>query len=442
LTRSATTPLRFPRERFTRTLSRLLTRLDSQGIVEFDVLDSSRSSLPTVAGNARGRVLRVWIFGSYARGALTCGDLDLIAEIATEWVGVPTLGGRPAPQMRGPEFRQARRSLLGSLPHVEIFERAWVESVEKGHASEGLSATVSMTNAIQIYGDGIDWRAAIAAIVPVDDAGHHPRAHDCLPLRLTQTGMDLRAAELLVEQHAAGLLTWEFAEIRQRETADSPQLTPAERAWLKRRFRSCGQKAREVLPGALIALRSLRAQAAWDLVEPHVNKHSIDLRIGAGCVDLRTFGSLKVRAIALVPHWSARGPNGVWIVRRGAQHRHVLAMKDASAFVNWPPFVTDDGDGSMLAVQYDCVELYSSRASAADNSADGGEDATPEIRELTGTALLDVIIGADVVEVDQIVYATGIAHPVEKGVYGEPMSPAVLEDVLEALTRVRRRAGT
>lgn len=340
---AATTASRFPRERFTGTLTRLLARLDAQGVVEFDVHDLF-SVLPLVEGRARGQVVRVWVFGSYSRGALTCGDLDLIAEIATEWVGVPTLGGEPTPGMRSPEFRQARRSLLGSFPHVELFDRAWVESVEKGHASEGLDATVSMSGAVQVYGDGLDWRAVLASIVPDSDAGHHPRAHDCLPLRLTQTALNLQAAEGLTEQHAAGLLTWNFVETRQREPSDSPLLSPAERLWLKRQLRKHGQRSREVLPGALMALRPLRAEAHLDFVDDGVVRSSIELRVGAGWIELEDFDCLKVRAVVLVPHWSARGPNGAWIIRRGPHHPHAVAATGASAFVSCPPFGTIETD--------------------------------------------------------------------------------------------------
>jgi len=84
---------RIPRAVLTRRLERLLARVDT---TPERVVVRPRSLLRCidVRGPVRVRVDAIWVFG-YARGALACGDVDLIIQSHMEWAGPVTLDGRP-----------------------------------------------------------------------------------------------------------------------------------------------------------------------------------------------------------------------------------------------------------------------------------------------------------------------------------------------------------
>ena len=72
---------RFPRERFTRSLLAICEKLDACHDRTFDY-QSPRSDpwYLRVEGRVHAKVLGLWAFGSWARGASECGDLDLTAQ--------------------------------------------------------------------------------------------------------------------------------------------------------------------------------------------------------------------------------------------------------------------------------------------------------------------------------------------------------------------------
>ena len=66
---------------------------------------------------------KLWVFGGWARGAPTCGDLDLFAEIERGWVEPPTVDGVVTPGYRNKAtFEKARRAALGARPHVHVLD--------------------------------------------------------------------------------------------------------------------------------------------------------------------------------------------------------------------------------------------------------------------------------------------------------------------------------
>jgi hypothetical protein len=73
------------RNSFTRALKRMCARLDDSGPQGVEWTDDYFRNRRT----ARVRVVALWVAGSYARGALDCGDLDVIIEIVLEQGGMP-----------------------------------------------------------------------------------------------------------------------------------------------------------------------------------------------------------------------------------------------------------------------------------------------------------------------------------------------------------------
>lgn len=73
----------YPRARFTRALTEICKALDTSSEKLVDI-ESTLGSIP-LEGTANVRILRLWAFGSWSRGALECRDLDLAVEYTARW---------------------------------------------------------------------------------------------------------------------------------------------------------------------------------------------------------------------------------------------------------------------------------------------------------------------------------------------------------------------
>jgi hypothetical protein len=106
-TRYADFEVRPRRETFTKKLERICKLLDPRHEVDFEM----NGRYQRESWKVRGKLKTLWAAGSYARGALTCGDLDLIADIEVV---------RDDGTIRQVE-RDAVRELLGSIPLVRVY---------------------------------------------------------------------------------------------------------------------------------------------------------------------------------------------------------------------------------------------------------------------------------------------------------------------------------
>ena len=150
---SAELEVRTPRAAFTRRLARLCERVDeaSEVDVNFNPFFSGRGDQRT----RRVKLQRLWAVGSYARGAPTCGDLDLVFEFTTS-------GGPPFPS-----DRDTRRALFGAPPDIRFY----------AGTPERNSSLVRMDGARLVWsGPGCDWRKALASIPEDATAGPALRA--------------------------------------------------------------------------------------------------------------------------------------------------------------------------------------------------------------------------------------------------------------------------
>ncbi len=71
---------RLPRDHFTRVLARICGRLDNSYASQVRWTDSFFKEVHHSIVSARA----LWVVGSYARGALDCGDLDLVMEAISQ----------------------------------------------------------------------------------------------------------------------------------------------------------------------------------------------------------------------------------------------------------------------------------------------------------------------------------------------------------------------
>lgn len=144
-----TAPERRPREYFEGKLREILTALDKENEKTHKYNDALWSWDKAVWKDAVSRVEAVWVFGSFFRGALDCGDLDLIADIQS------------TPETKSIEKYRAfwgRKRLSNQGVHIAI------GTPDKG-GTTGLQDGIKGGYMI-IWRPGMNWRTAIESIKP------------------------------------------------------------------------------------------------------------------------------------------------------------------------------------------------------------------------------------------------------------------------------------
>lgn len=377
----------YPRTRFTRALERMCKRLDKQSTfeVEEDIED---------IGLVREIITihELWVVGSYARGARHCGDLDTVTRFTCD-------NGKNSVFSAEKTLRRA----FGQVPGVCFYSGT----------PEANNACVSFSEAVQIWTPGSDWRAAIAAIKVDPTAQRFIRPTDVVPLRQGQMRSDFDDRAALTELYNDDVLAWRFVPIG---AAPEPlELTDEEKS-LQKRARRWGRRTQLLLPYVIEYFRGFRRHCdtlrVGRIELGSVSLGGIHVVLGCPSPGYQLLDTLTCSRLALVPHLSHRGPNGLWEIRRGPKHPIEIAFSDIGAFV------LVDKAGRLRAVQQsppeapddfaNVVELFGDETSgrrvidetlALDN-ADSGEGSNPlHMICVSGSELLDVISHADIIEI-------------------------------------------
>lgn len=374
---------RLPREVFTKKLRRICERLDeaSTRAISYKHFFFPRTIAEEVT------VSEVWVVGSYARGAPLCGDLDVVLKVAGQ------KGEPPVPAVT--------RVFFGTLPYVRYY---------LGDPSKNQSG-VEFPDAVRIWsGQGCPWRASINSIVINPLAGRAPRAVDAIPLRLEQLRADIDQLEALVGLREAQQIEWEFIELPQAAP------TPANEApsWksedaLDRYTDGWGRKSKALLPKLILLMRELEPHGEWvyssyDGNGSHLRCGGTRLFVGLPAIHAHLLDeNPSVRQLAIVPHESARGPNGAWLIRRGRLHADVQALSGVHLYYhldNGRPLVMSSGMSTGVAA----LELFESAEEAEEYSIWESDMDTVkmEVACATGTSLLEVLGLCDIVVVDGV----------------------------------------
>lgn len=374
---------RYPRASFSKKLTRMCKKLDeaSERLVEY------KGYLGKIQ-SPRVLISSLWVVGSYARGALECGDLDVVMALTSREGGEPLTS-------------HISKVFFGALPLVRYYSGT----------PEMNSSGVAFPDAIQVWsGAGYDWKGVLDSIPINPNAGRSARETDCIPLRgeqLRTYGDEMTAVARLLNE---GWLESEFVAF------DSEMLSPLLDGDVhetdKRRFVRLGKKSRELLPALVRLVGRQEPLGEWscqDVTTLHCGGTLI--RLGRPELDVGSIEVLPaIRQLALVPHYSARGPNGAWLLRRGPAHPDVVAITNRHAFLSITggfPSLVSAGIDHWSSVRI--LELDESEAKAKERLA-GWQDPDEEpleIIEMKGCELLGLICCVDVIEVgDQWFAAT------------------------------------
>ena len=362
---------RLPRERLTeavRAIAGELARQETQTARCRDFLGSHY--------DASFKVVALWAFGSWARGAPTCGDVDLIVDHVR--VGD-----------RAPSASDVISAVRRRRRHVDL------------HVGTPEKLKEVAADAVLIWSlEHPDFEAAIAAI-PVDPgAGRHARPLDVIPLDPRRLAMGFEDRDEIPVAVADGRLT-----VRWRGVDAIPVMDPELAEWADRAAK--GKDARRVLPLVVAELRrwggNTEIRAGWGpwrsgrVFEGMGVMLSIE-RWRHGHEELDRVGC---RALVVVPHWTARGPNGVLVVTRGPNHPLVAAFDEVEAWTVGTGVVRAGVVGWGREVRV--LEVFTRRVAAEEHAAWLEEDfpgRVEAVERVTGLQLLDAIDRADVVRID------------------------------------------
>jgi hypothetical protein len=365
------------RDSLTRSLERIAGRIAQAPSQTVEWNDRHRYTREVSTITAK----RLWVAGSYARGAPQCGDLDLVLEVTVSGVH--------------PSSRTIAKGLFGSAPDTTLYV---------GTPDENSSYVVFPEACLIWSEDSPDWKANISAIACDAGAGRYARPTDRLPLRPEQMSTTLEELEQLLQLKGAQVLDWKFVD------ASDITLDPAAVESTRLLAECLGAKTRDALQLAASYFGAAGREGEWN---PATMNERTRFRCG-GILLLTAYPEIPVHhlenpfydTLALVPHRSRRGPNGIWIIRRGPAHLVEKLFADCRAF-----YVTCNGEPLRISdVSYSTfnpatgIDLFSDEQDAfdvAENERDFfGDDDEIEVASAGGSELLRLIAGCDLVLVD------------------------------------------
>ncbi|TFH81779.1 hypothetical protein [Pseudomonas kribbensis] len=373
---------RYPRESFTKKLERICQRLD-----EAYVRTVAYKNFLNRAATSLVEITSLWVVGSYARGALMCGDLDLVLEYRV------VEGTHPSPP-------SMTKTFFGTPQYVRYYFGT----------PESSSAGLVFENAVQIWnGPGCDWRAPINSITPDPSAGRAERETDSIPLRAEQLYIEPERLQQLAAQERDGIIAWEFVELTRDHLEPIPIAAVSDRDHrLIRAAPMMGKKSQTLVPAIIRLMARYSPFGHWDASESHRGR----LRCGAtvlhlGRPALRCYpfeDEPTIEQFALIPHISAKGPNGAWIIRRGPNHPDTQSLGQKSAY-----YLLSDGEPDIVRYHdhgkswsIDLLQLFNTRDEAEDflaMIADGNECEARSIGKAVGEELIKLFALVDLVEI-------------------------------------------
>jgi len=371
------------RDSFTKSLQRICQRIDTQRVFE---VDCNYAFLPGVQ-HSRLRVKTLWVVGSYARGALSCGDLDLVAEIIREEGALPLTP-------------TVSRAVVGRFPDVRLYI---------GIPEENTSGVPFPEAKLVWSSDAPDWNAAIGAI-PVDPtASRFEREHDMLPLRreqITDYG-DEDTLEKIVDLLEQKVLSSQWVSVEDI-SVQSDEWSPSATKFFGKIQQWCGKKTQEVMPFVIEWFKDNNRCDLWHRDYNEKTRFKIggmEVLVGRPCIDLTLLDSLSCSAIVIVPHLSRRGPDGLWVLSRGANHPIEQKFTACSAYYlaygACPSIAEEIDDWKSIH----SLELFQQKVQAETRNQefkdeDEDEDIDFDIVNAAGSELLSLISSVDIVEVD------------------------------------------
>lgn len=378
------------RDSFTRSLIAICEQLDDKHSGTF----SWTHPFVHIECQSSFTVKSVWVAGSFARGAPTCNDLDLVADM--DWHDGPI--ALPNAVLKALSLRQKGVSLFDGTPGKN-------------------SSQIAFNDAILIWDqNGNDWRSAIKNIGTDPNSGHFSRATDDIPFRPDQLTCDIEEMANLLKLRDEGLIKWDFTPFGSPPRHEPPAKDQIE---ILNLFASCGAQTQRLLPHLLLYFHF----AQWPTIyrRDRLSRSSFRLGdavvlVGRPTVPVGLLNALTTTRLMIVPHIRAGAANGVWCIERGDLHPLTLAGKKLKIWAllrndGQLDFYKRGGCNGADALDYSqsavAVDLFTSLDEAQNWIAATKEDSECDLQPicLLPKALLSCIAASDAVSIDIADYA-------------------------------------
>ncbi len=281
---------------FERTLKKILAKCVAGHVYEVEWTDPL---VPWIGRqSSKFELANLWVVGSFARGAIECGDLDLVLEIKI-------VSGRQTPPVRS-----IPRATFGQFPRVSLF----IGTPQQN------SAHVNFNDAVLLWNGEINWLAALENIKIDPEAGRFQRDDDLIPFRSDQLSSFVDVTEA-IEGIRQGMYSSQFVPMEDMGHLQAP--TDCKQFM----FNMYGsQKTREMLG---LALAYLHKSEGLNLRGEIYRGDNITEVVGEGWsintgprprIPLWRLKWPEISNLAIIPHRTKRGPNGLWLIKRGKNH--------------------------------------------------------------------------------------------------------------------------
>lgn len=291
--------IRTPRETWTRKLIKMCERLDQ------------KSSAVTLSKDLDGwqsietSVQNVWVFGSYARGAQACANLNLFVDVGAADVSANDIS----------------RAFLGTMRDVRVY---------KGKPQDK-TIGLNVVDARLVWSPGLDWKAAIKAIHEDPEATRLQRESDRIVLRSRQTRVFQKEAEAFLKECDEGCYVQSFIGIDKLD--ENLSQLDVQSLDIPGAYNVTAQ-TRKVMP----YLASCLQMMDFDIEDGRMMKGRLWRSEENGVVAYLGDGGLNWKmwlddpgtactTVIFIPDLNARGPNGAWVIERGPNHPLALRMK-------------------------------------------------------------------------------------------------------------------
>ena len=372
------------RTSFTRSLQRITERIDRTS--EFEV--EWYNDFTGRKEKTKFCVKALWAFGSWANGAFFCGDLDLIVDVEV---------------------------IDGFLPMTSTLRRALIKGVRDVRLYVGKpdknNSGVAVEDAVLIWSvSDRNWKKNIADIKPDPSAERFVRKIDALPLRSEQLYEDVEFLEKLVDLKNEDILDWMWTPVS-NFNLDSSHRSDTATSFYNRLTVHSGKKTREAMRLVIDWFEVNHPIQAWKFDNSSRTAFLINgnyVHVGRPSINLRCLDHHSCSGLMLVPHFTKRGPNGIWIIRRGTNHRLEKMFREICVyFLKWkdqsPAIVQVISDWQEIHL----IDLFRKKADADLFAREISEEKEPEYysSEVSGNELLRIISLVDQVEIDGEAYA-------------------------------------
>lgn len=287
----------YSRDRFTRALTAICEALDQTSEAQFEI--ATRIFGMPLEGEVQARVLRLWAFGSWSRGAVQCGDLDLAIEFSARWSKAPTGFGRNYPVL-------AHLVLPKLIPRKSLVHLVEFSEIAAGRTTIDPDSLVPIWNRRAALRQSASWKRAIGRIKPDESAGRFARPADEFPISPIRSGFSAHQTLELLRLREERILDWQFiAHGETRGEIDvAAVLSPEEERELSEhpRFEPV------LVNRALVATRVFREERSQRIGYAFGNESAARF---AWLTDE------KVDILVLTPTWKAHESNGSLALFRG-----------------------------------------------------------------------------------------------------------------------------